>query len=142
MQVIWCVLCISTSFWVLRTPECWSKRFFTFFKLFCSFLTFMSDFLPEIKKKHLKINKKKYFSYFISGKKSQIKVQMNKKDWKRPKKCFEKLSGVRSTWVVVKIRNRCEKKREQFINPFFDTCLPLLLMKQTRWQAHFLKLHH
>ena len=58
-----CLLCISTSFRVLRPPECWSKYFFLYdFNLFCSFLMFFSDFLPEIKKKVLKNS---VFSYSL-----------------------------------------------------------------------------
>ena len=52
-------MCISTSFWVLRAPKSWSNYFFSaVFNLFCSFQTFFSDFIDEINKKRLKMNKK------------------------------------------------------------------------------------
>ena len=48
------LLCISTSFCVLHTPESWLKPFFQpFFNRFCSFPSFFSDFTPEINKKRL-----------------------------------------------------------------------------------------
>ena len=45
------LLCILTSFWVLRTPESWLKYFFSGLNLFCSFQMFFSDFSSENKKK-------------------------------------------------------------------------------------------
>ena len=51
------LLCISNSFWVLRSPKSWSKHFFQqFFNLFCSFQSFFSEFTAEINKKSLKMN--------------------------------------------------------------------------------------
>ena len=53
------LLCILTSFWVLRAPKSWSNYFFSaVFNLFCSFQTFFSDFTPEINKKRLKKEQK------------------------------------------------------------------------------------
>ena len=44
------------------TRRSWSKHFFSpVFNLFCSFQTLVSDFMPEIKKKRLKMNKKHIF---------------------------------------------------------------------------------
>ena len=55
------VLCISTSFRVLRAPKSLLKYFFSAgFNLFCSLQTFFSDFTPEINKKRWKKNKKKH----------------------------------------------------------------------------------
>ena len=52
------LLCISTSFWVLRAPKSWSKHFFQpFFYFFCSIQTFFSDFTPEINKNVWKLTK-------------------------------------------------------------------------------------
>ena len=45
------LLCISTSFQVLCTPESWSNHFFQRFQPFVFILTFVSDFTSEIKKK-------------------------------------------------------------------------------------------
>ena len=66
------LLHISTSFWMLCAPESWSKQFFQpFSTLFVQFepfsvneklltnnniKSFISDFTPEIKKKHLKMH--------------------------------------------------------------------------------------
>ena len=41
------LLCISTSFWVLRATESWSKYFFDVFKHFCWFWMCIHDFLPK-----------------------------------------------------------------------------------------------
>ena len=58
------LLCILTSFEVLHTPESWLKHFFQpVLTFFVYFSPFFSDFRPEIKKKHLKMNKF-FFSYF------------------------------------------------------------------------------
>ena len=57
------MLCISTSFWVLRTPESCPNSFFQpFSTFFCSFLTFFSDFRHEINKNVWKWTKKWYSS--------------------------------------------------------------------------------
>ena len=56
------MLCISTSFWVLRAPKSWPKHFFqTFFNLFCSFQIFFIDFTAEINKNVWKWTKKTWF---------------------------------------------------------------------------------
>ena len=56
----WCLLCISTSFWVLRAPKKLSKYFFElFFYLFLFILNlFQWFFVWNNKKKHWKTLKK------------------------------------------------------------------------------------
>ena len=62
------VLCILISFWVLRAPKSWSKPFFRpLFNLFCSFQSFFSDFMAEITKKRLKMNKKTWFCLLLKA---------------------------------------------------------------------------
>ena len=45
----WLVLCILTSFWVMRTPKSWSNNFFSGFNLFCSLLSSMNPTLKHFK---------------------------------------------------------------------------------------------
>ena len=78
------LLCISTSIWMLGAPESWSKHFFELFS------SLFSDFMPEIKKKHLKTN-------------------ITKKVENKWKNCFDQLSGARSTWKLVEIHNTSQK---------------------------------
>ena len=62
------MLCILTSFWVLRAPKNRSKHFFQpFFNLFCLFPSFFSDITAEINKKRLKINKKMWFCLLLKA---------------------------------------------------------------------------
>ena len=62
------MLCISTSFWVLRALKSWSKPFFSVvFPPFCSFQSFFSDFTAEITKKRLKMNKKMWFCLLLKA---------------------------------------------------------------------------
>ena len=44
---------ISTSFWVLPTPESWPKYFLSCFEPFLLILNVFRNFSPEIKKKRL-----------------------------------------------------------------------------------------
>ena len=78
------MLCILTSFRVLHAPQSWLKHFFS------------STHQVVNQRKRVAKNWKKlfYFVHFrrfflISGVKSLKKVKMNKKSWKRLKKCFD-----------------------------------------------------
>ena len=62
-----CLLCISPSFWVLPHLNTGRTTFFSRFQAFCSFFTFFSDFMPEINKKRLKMNKKLCFCLLLKA---------------------------------------------------------------------------
>ena len=84
------LLCILTSFRVLRATESWSNYFFSaVFKLFCSFFTFFSDFTYEINKKCPKINNK-------------IKNQQKKDKFKVPPQGANQHLHVGQLWRVDK----------------------------------------
>ena len=51
------------------------------------------------------------FNVDFSSEITEKRFEMNKKGWKRLKKCFEQLSGVRSTRKLVKKHN---KQQEEF----------------------------
>ena len=68
LNVCECLLCISTSFWVLRAPKSWLNYFFSaILNLFCTFQTFFSDFTAEINEKRLKKNKKMCFCLLLKA---------------------------------------------------------------------------
>ena len=54
------VLCIFTSFWVLRAPESWLQHFFWPFSTFLFISNIFQWFVAEIKKKRLKKFEKTY----------------------------------------------------------------------------------
>ena len=53
------VLCISISFWVLRSPKSWLNYFFQPFSIFLFFLNPLQWVHPWNQQKNLKINKRK-----------------------------------------------------------------------------------
>ena len=79
------MLCISSSFCVLRAPDSWQNTSFEPFSTFFVVWTFLLDFRREITEKGFKLTKKVENS---------------------PKKYFEQLSGARSTQKLVKIHNK------------------------------------
>ena len=93
------LLCISTSFWVLRAPKSWSKHFCQPFSNFVvHFKAFTVISRLKSTKNVWKRTKKRDFVY--SSK--LVDMQKLKNSWK---KCFDQLLGGGSTLKLVKIHN-------------------------------------
>ena len=114
------LLCILTSFRLLRASKCWSKHFFqpfsTFLLLFkCFSMNFhlksrkncvLSYSLKLVDMQRL-VNSLRGYTFFLDFRWKLIEKHL--KEEKRlktaEKKCFDNLSGACSTWKLVKIHS-------------------------------------
>ena len=144
------MLCISNSFWVLAATKSWLKHFFQpFFKLFCSFQSFFSDFTAEINKKWTKKHDFVYSSKLVDMQKlvdslrGYLKFvffrlyfcfEMNKKGWQTAEKkdstSFWVLQAPKSWWKYTTIVEKYNYFNFHMLHQKFVISIKITNLKQ------------